>query len=283
MRIERYGTDWSRNELVLALYLYCQIPFAKTKANNPEVIRLAALLGRTPASVARKLGNFGAFDPQLAKQGISGLAHASRADKLVWDEFHNNWDGLVEQSDQLLLALSAPVQSTLAQSGDQLAEDEEIIATPVGPTESRAVVPVRLLQSFFRRTVLASYDSTCCVCGLDIRPLLVASHIKPWSADEPNRTEPQNGLCLCAIHDRAFDRGVMGVSEQLQVIVAPWVIPSQQKFVRVALVEFHERPMRMPKRFAPRPDFLAWHREHVFQETSRFAGPLNTANPVSIG
>lgn len=66
----RYGQDWNRDEQILALYLYCQISFKKTKANNPEVIKFANLLGRTPSSVARKLGNFGAFDSRLAAQGI---------------------------------------------------------------------------------------------------------------------------------------------------------------------------------------------------------------------
>ena len=56
---------------MLAFHTYCQIPFAKTKASNPDVISLAELLGRTPSSVARKLGNFGAFDPMLAEKGIS--------------------------------------------------------------------------------------------------------------------------------------------------------------------------------------------------------------------
>ncbi len=84
MTQSKYNTAWSREELVLALYLYCQIPFAKTKANNPEVIQLAGVLGRTPSSVARKLGNFGAFDPLLAQKGISGLTHFSKADREVW-------------------------------------------------------------------------------------------------------------------------------------------------------------------------------------------------------
>lgn len=74
----------NREELVLAFHAYCQIPFAKTKASNPDVINLANLLGRTPSSVARKLGNFGAFDPTLAQKGISGLKHVSKADKAIW-------------------------------------------------------------------------------------------------------------------------------------------------------------------------------------------------------
>ena len=78
----KYGTAWSREELTLALYLYCQIPFAQTKASNSEVIEFARVLQRTPSSVARKLGNFGAFDPLLAQRGITGLTHFSKADKV---------------------------------------------------------------------------------------------------------------------------------------------------------------------------------------------------------
>ena len=61
------GKNWSREESILAFDLYCRTPFSKTKANNPDVISLAGILKRTPASVARKLGNFGAFDPELKK------------------------------------------------------------------------------------------------------------------------------------------------------------------------------------------------------------------------
>lgn len=271
---DRYGDRWSRDELILALYLYCQIPFSRTKANNPEVIKLAGLIGRTPASVARKLGNFGAFDPLLAEQKISGLIHGSRADKLVWDEFSNRWEGLVEASGRLLSTLSAPVPSPENLRAAATSEDEEIIARPTGPSERRGSVPVRLFQSFFRRTVLASYDSTCCVCGLDVRSLLVASHIKPWSIDESTRSEPENGLCLCAIHDRAFDRGVIAVSEKFQIIVVSTIFSSEQPFVRTALVDFHRRPLRVPKRFAPRQEFLEWHRQNVFGGRAPRENPL---------
>lgn len=287
MPLIKYGDRWSRDELILALYLYCQVPFAKTKANNPEVVKLARAIGRTPASVARKLGNFGAFDPLLAAQGISGLAHAGRSDREIWGEFHNRWELLVEESVRLLAALP-PIEQA-AESSPFLVngEEEEIIARPTGPSERSAAVHARLFQTFFRRTVLASYDASCCVCGLDVRPLLVASHIKPWTVDEEFRAEPENGLCLCAIHDRAFDRGLLAVSEELQIITAPEVISSKQQFVRVALAEFHGRSLRMPKRFAPRQEFLAWHREAIFERN--LSSPLNrsssraTVPPLPVG
>lgn len=264
MAIHKYGERWSREESILALYLYCQIPFARTKANNPEVVRLANLIGRTPASVARKLGNFGAFDSRLAGQGISGLTHTGKTDKLVWDEFHDRWDDLVKTSVELLDSLAAAIVSPGTLHGRAAAQDDEIIVLPTGPSERPKSVLVRLFQAFFRRAVLASYDSTCCVCGLDIRQLLVASHIKPWANDESTRSDPGNGLCLCAIHDRAFDRGIITVSEDYRVLVHPKIMPSGQGFVRAALVSFHFEPMRMPVRFAPRPELLSWHRENIF-------------------
>jgi predicted restriction endonuclease len=259
---DKYGEDWSRDEMILALYLYCQIPFSKTKANNPDVTKLAAILGRTPASVARKLGNFGSFDPLLAKQGISGLKHTSKADRAIWEEFHHRWEALVELSSDLLHSLTQP--SAGNEKNITALEIGEELERPTGPSERLAPARLRLFQSFFRRAVLAGYDCACCVCGIDIRSLLTASHIKPWSVDESVRTDPENGLCLCAIHDRAFDRGLLAVSEELRVILAKSVLSSTQPFVRVTLADFQERPLRMPKRFAPRHELLAWHRGNLF-------------------
>src|SRR6185503_20788417 len=95
------GQLWTREQLILAFELYCRIPFQRTKANDSRVKELAALIGKTPASIARKLGNFGAFDPQLAARNISGLTHGSKLDKVVWDEFHQNWSELVVRAHDI--------------------------------------------------------------------------------------------------------------------------------------------------------------------------------------
>src|SRR5713101_7642770 len=142
----KYNAAWSREELILALYLYCQIPFAKTKANNPEIIRLAQLLGRTPSSVARKLGNFGAFDPLLAQKGISGLTHFSKADKAIWDRFSGKWADLVAVSRRLLAMRSAERVPVI--------DNPPVISLPTGHTDRPRTVLTRLYQSFFRRAVL---------------------------------------------------------------------------------------------------------------------------------
>lgn len=255
----KYNTAWSRGELILALYLYCQIPFAKTRANNPEIIRLAQLLGRTPSSVARKLGNFGAFDPLLAQKGISGLTHFSKADREVWDNFYQHWDLLVAESQKLLAQKEAPEVAFV--------QDEEvpIISRPVGTTERQATVTVRLGQTFFRRTVLSSYEYSCCVCSIDLPQLLVGSHILPWSIGKEQRTDPQNGLCLCVLHDKAFDRGFISIGKDLKIRVASSVSISRSIFTRTAIQDFSGQQISLPRRFAPSLQYLDWHCKNVFQ------------------
>jgi len=257
--VGRYGTAWQRDEIVLALYLYCQTPFRQTTARNPDVQRLALLLGRTPASVARKLGNFGAFDPTLAAQGISGLSHASAADRAVWDEFNGRWGALVAESERLLALLPVLPQEEVP------ATQAPLWIPPTGPTATPRTIMARRVQSFFRRTVLASYAEQCCVCGIDLLPLLVASHIIPWARREDTRTDPQNGLCLCALHDRAFDNGLLGITPQYEVVVSPLLARSRAAWTQTALRDFAGHPILLPQRFAPKPEFLQWHTEQVFQ------------------
>jgi predicted restriction endonuclease len=74
-----------------------------------------------------------------------------------------------------------------------------------------ALVQVRVNQARFRRAILASYNAACCMSGLRVPKLLVASHIVPWSMDTQNRLNPSNGLCLSALHDRAYDQGLITV------------------------------------------------------------------------
>jgi len=60
---------WSKDELILAINLYCKTPFGKIHIKNPEIIELSNLLGRTPGSVSYKLANFASLDPSLAQKG----------------------------------------------------------------------------------------------------------------------------------------------------------------------------------------------------------------------
>jgi putative restriction endonuclease len=248
------GELWDRDQLILALELYCRIPFQKTKASNPEVKRLANLLYRTPAAVARKLGNFGAFDPQLREQSITGLTHTSRLDREIWDEFHRDWGKLVTEAHRIRSRFTPAVQ------------DESVFPVVLGPSERTRSVKQRLHQAFFRDAVLSSYNSLCCITGLSITECLVASHIVPWSKDEKLRADPTNGLCLSATFDKLFDRGFITISENLTVIVAKRIRYSTNPIVRQEISSRHDQPIILPVRFLPNPKCLEWHTENVFDK-----------------
>jgi len=253
---EKYGTLWTRQELILAFDLYCRIPFRKTKANNADVIGLAKLLDRSPASVARKLGNFGSFDPELQKQQIKGLAHTGKLDAEIWDEFNSDWNRLVLEACRLKAELGGEIELR-----DQA--DREVLP-PQGASEKDAMRKIRIHQAFFRDAILSSYEETCCITGLTIPECLVASHIIPWSVSEQHRTDPRNGLCLSATFDRLFDRGLITVDEKLNVVVSKRLRESKDKRTIDLVCKYHASPIMLPRRFLPSAAHLDWHRRNVF-------------------
>jgi putative restriction endonuclease len=243
--------NWTRDELILAFNLYCKIPFGLIHLRNPEIIRLAKAIGRTPSSVSWKLANFARLDPALKARNISGATHGAKAEVEIWREFNGNWDKLAFESERLAAALS----------------DRELVTEtlPEGK-DKEALVRVRVNQGFFRAAVLAAYDFKCCLTGLAIPDLLTASHIVPWSRDAANRTNPRNGLCLNALHDRAFDCGLITVTPEMSVKVSRLVSAnSGDRFGRIVLSKYDGARIRPASRFRPDPSFLKFHNQHVFR------------------
>jgi predicted restriction endonuclease len=107
----------------------------------------------------------------------------------------------------------------------------------------------------------------CTFCRLGDDRLLVASHIIPWIDDETRRADPRNGLSLCALHDRAFDRGLMSVGDDLSILVSRQLLDKSHKaeMHRVAFVAIKGERMTLLSRFAPDPAALAYHRKHKFE------------------
>jgi len=247
------GQPWTREQLILAFELYCRIPFQRTKANDSRVKELAGLLDRTPASVARKLGNFGAFDPQLAARDILGLTHGSKLDKAVWDEFHQDWAGLVVRAHDIKNELK-PADCV-----------EQALVQPQGPSERTITVKQRLHQAFFRDAVLSSYNSRCCVTGLPIVECLFAGHIIPWSVDERRRADPTTGVCLSGTFDRLFDSGLVTIEDDLTLCVSKRLRGMTDRPVVELVASRHGQKIIPPARFYPDPVCLQWHRKHVFK------------------
>jgi len=251
---------WTREELIVAFNLYCKVPYGSLHNRNPRIRELALLLGRSTDALAWKLNNFASLDPEHQKRGVKGAVHGAKADAAVWNEFYSDPEHLAYESERLLANLMGH-------------DIDETVETPVDPLpreglERDRMVRTRVNQSFFRACVLAAYDNRCCVTGLAVPELLVASHIVPWSVDAKQRMNPQNGLCLNALHDRAFDRGLMFVDEDMTVRFnkdALRGVAMSSDGAQVASLSWltccEGKPIRLPNRFYPDRALLQRHRK----------------------
>jgi putative restriction endonuclease len=259
---------WTYNELLLAFNLYCRLPFGLYHHRNPEVIALSELIDRTPSAVAMKLTNLASLDPRHQSRGVKGLSNTSRADREAWKEFTGDWEKTVWESEILLAKLKKQALDEQAATLE-LMEDSDNSETWVGPnidaTQIERVTRVRVGQRFFRCTILASYRSQCCICRIPIPSLLIASHIIPWRDREDLRLNPHNGLCLCALHDKAFDAGLLTVDEQYRVVIARQIkdyLPNEG--IETGLIQHHGRGILLPDKFVPEQEFLQYHSTKIF-------------------
>ena len=236
--------NWNREELIKALELYCRTPFGKIDKGNPEIIKLAQELGRSPSAVGLKLANFAHIDPTLDREGFS---NHGKLDQQIWDEFFDDVSEVLSENRANFRYPSLPLGTTF------VIDDEG----------AERVVRVRLRQQYFRRTILEDYRGECCVTGLKVEKLLVASHIVPWSENESNRVNPHNGLCLNALHDKAFDRGLITVDSDNRVVLS-----SELKHHGLKGADYIARTegqvIQMPEKFEPRQEFLEYHRDNIF-------------------
>lgn len=249
--------NWTREELIIAFNLYCKTPFGKIHGRNPDIIALAKLIGRTPAAVSWKLANFARLDPTLRARNIAGASHGNKEEIEIWNEFSGNWEKLGFESEKLVAQLKG-------EKLEKIISPDDIEQTKEGK-ERDVLVKVRVNQSFFRATVLAAYNNKCCITGLAVPELLNASHIIPWSVDKINRVNPQNGLCLNAIHDRAFDRGLLTITTNYRVKISSNIRSvSSIDSLKIFFLDFDDVRITLPDKFAPNVDFLDYHNKNIF-------------------
>lgn len=247
---------WTKDELMLAINLYSKLEFGKMHSRNPRIIELAKLIGRTPGAVAFKLVNFASLDPVLKQRGIKGASHSGELDKEIWNRFTLNWDKEFEKSE-ILLARAKNKRV------DQL-YDIDITDVHEKGLDKKRLVKTRVNQYRFRQMVLANYQNTCCITGLRQPELLIASHITLWSKYENNRLNPSNGLCLNALHDKAFESGLITIgAKDLKIKVSSLLKRHKgDKVVQSYFLKYEGRQIIMPKKFIPGTDFLTIHNNH---------------------
>jgi putative restriction endonuclease len=261
---------WTREHSLIALNLYRKLLFGQFHHNNPVIMDVASRMGRTPSSLAMKLSNLASLDPVQRARGIKGLSGASKQDREMWSEFQSDINDLGPESEQLLHDLFTADDDRevdFLERDKVRLEPSRKISAPLGPTEGTASVRVRRGQQFFRQTVINAYGVRCCISGINVPRLLVASHIKPWR-DFPNeRLDPRNGLCLSSLHDAAFDSGLITFDEKCNVVLSfrlKTYFP--QALLEQNFLPFEGMPIRLPEKLAePYEEYLFYHRETIFE------------------
>lgn len=252
------GRSWERDEFIAAFNLYLKLPFGKMVSTNKDIRELAQLLDRTPNSIALRLVNFASCDPYHQNRGVKGMIGGIKQCQPIWDEFFNDRESLMFESERIIaekqgLTIDDKFSNMLV-SIKELKGDEKV-----------REVKTRVNQNLFRQIVLANYNSKCAITGIDIAELLLASHIIPWSQNEKERLNPENGICLSALYDKAFDRGLIGIDSSNKIVLSPKIIEHCDKeYYDIHFGAIRGLKINMPQKYNPNPLFLEWHMDEVF-------------------
>jgi len=249
--------NWTREQTIVAFNVYCKIPFKNSSKTHPMIIKYANIIGRSPSALNMKIGNLGRLDPELKKRGITGLANGGKLEKVIWDEFHGNWEDLAYESEKLISQFQ----------NKTIIETDEIDLTdfPEGKDVER-LVKTRVNQNFFRSSVLSSYYQKCCITGIEVSDFLVASHIIPWSSNTEQRMNPRNGLCLNSIHDKAFDKGFLTVTTDFEIKISEAIFEHKEnQSISDFFLKYNKQKIALPDKFFPSKEFLEYHNDNIFR------------------
>lgn len=251
---------WTREELILALSVYFQLPFGRLNHTTPEVKELANILGRSENSAALRLVNFAACDPYIINSGRTGMTSGRGICMPIWEEFNEDRERLFCEAQRIKASLlHKTVEETL-----------QLTAKDLEGKERTTVIRQRVNQSVFRSMILYNYEERCAITGINIPELLVAGHIIPWADSNPQqKLSPENGICLSSLYDKAFDKGLITISPD------DYTICLSSALHEFEMQEYYEKhfgcisgqQITMPIEHKPNRDFLAYHRDHVFMGT----------------
>lgn len=248
--------SWNHEQLLAAFYLYLQLKPSEIRVDSHVVSAFANSVKKPSRTVATKLRTFAQLDPVLSTQSTRAAINVTPLDKRVWKEFQSDWTSTTLTACE---AYESAVGAYEDAAIGQVSSADAAYLFKEGQSKE-AIVQVRKNQYVFRRAILNSYDSTCCITGLRNDRLLIASHIVPWAEDKKNRLNPSNGLCLSALHDRAYDQGLITVLPDYTIRINHLLVEEKSNaFLSDALLSFDKRAIQLPSRFRPDPSFLQSH------------------------
>ena len=180
--------------------------------------------------------------------------------KKIYDQLSKD-DALFRQAVRLLLDRNFPTSI----HGDILQ------AVGIDPAIITREVATRR-DPEFRERVLHAYEYQCAICGFnfiigDAPAALEAAHIKWHQAGGPDTED--NGLALCSLHHKLFDRGAFSIDRGRTILVSQGAHGTCG--FEEWLLQFHGKKIRSPQAsvYFPKQNHTQWHMREVFQSVSR--------------
>lgn len=143
-------------------------------------------------------------------------------------------------------------------------DPDTILTTPTG----RAAVP-RQRRSSWTTAVLTAWNRQCAFCGFDgqlgaATVGVEAAHVRWFNFDGPD--DPDNGLALCSLHHKLFDRGALGLTlgDDLRITVSASF--TSRTHTGQAVYNLHQQRLRpRPGTKPPAMTHIEWHTREVFK------------------
>lgn len=128
----------------------------------------------------------------------------------------------------------------------------------------QAMAKVRPWQREWSHIVKESYGWRCAMCDISDPGFLVGSHIIPVkdTSHKHDRANPANGLCLCVLHDKVFDKGYLSIDKTFAIIFSSAI--DKQGYLYKVLSSITNDKIRLPKEYRPEQAFLDYHHKRVF-------------------
>lgn len=265
----------------------------KSSLQPSPLPQLAYLFKRSPRSVPSKIANLDGSrpngarldlltgtrlraDPQLFAhiyRVIFAAARAERIDEVLLPDFLG-----LEVSGEIHLLGQEKLDSTAVEEAceAEIAEwQRRLPALSERETERLYMTTTRVGQHLFAQGVLGNCRDSCVFCGMTSPPelgamLLVASHIKPWRDSAPSeRLDLRNGIAACPTHDRAFDVGLITLTQELKVERSS-ALSEHLARDPAARAAFGSPPLRGQIDLGwvaegPKLAYVTWHRERIFR------------------
>ena len=171
------------------------------------------------------------------------------------------YDAILQAAFATILGADAAPAAARQEPVSGFAQEIEEIERPL--IERVVTRPFR--EAAFARSVKAAYDDTCAFTGLKIingggRSEVQAAHVRPVASAGPDSL--RNGIALCSTFHWMFDRGLISVADDHQLLLAKGHVP--EAAMRLLNPDRVLLPTRRADQ-APHPMFLRWHRENVFK------------------